>query len=733
MGVGLQRRLRQRLEVRRRARRRGLGIGGAKGLGVAGQRRAHHLAHGVAVEGGGHVQVQRACIESGHRRQIARRHPLAQRTRVHVQLRLIELEGVLQRLLVDAEQVLHREIRARFLLLGELLAVEHVDGRVIQLLLHDGGLGGLLDQMARQLGRVVDAHGKRRGLRVRPRLHDADDFQLLAGVHEPLHVLLVAGFVDPNLVLLVVGVEVGGGHHLQRHAHDLVVGEREVVVGAFHVLLVHELVDHVLEHRVIAQAQGVTHQIGHRAVRGQHHDALVVGGRPPARLHVVLLFHNGGVAHHLAEHISRVHRGHERVGRTGAHTEGGERRVRVDLAHPVLSVAVEDLGHHVVGVLDGVHIAVDVAAVLVEEQLERGEVVVLQAREHVGDHARLGHLALGGRVVLVPVLAALKAHFRKRVVAGALARRVSPVARSAIDGHAHERRHVETGGHDLQRVHRQGVFLGALDVVVHAVGERQDGRDADDADGAGERRHDGAALLGQKVVRRQRERREKAHRGLADGLARGVHFRFRGEIGVGVRADDAVGEVHRARGVLGRQLRVVGDHDDQTVLGDLREQVHDLHRGMGVKRAGGLVGQHDLRIVDERAGDGDALHLTARKLARLLVQMLGQPDRCQGLLGAAGALGLPHARERQRQLHVLQDGLVRDEVVALEHEPDAVVAESVPIAVLVAVGGNAVDDHVAGVVVVKTSHHVQKRRLARARRPQNRHELVVAERDGDVV
>ena len=46
-------------------------------------------------------------------------------------LRLIELEGVLQRLLVYAEQVFHREIRARFLFLGELLAVEHVDGRVI--------------------------------------------------------------------------------------------------------------------------------------------------------------------------------------------------------------------------------------------------------------------------------------------------------------------------------------------------------------------------------------------------------------------------------------------------------------------------------------------------------------------------------------------------------------------------------------------------------------------------
>ena len=483
---------------------------------------------------------------------------------------------------------------------------------------------------------------------------------------------------------------------------------------------------------MIAQAQRVAHQIGHRAVRGQHHDALVVGGRPAPRLHVVLLLHDGSVSHHLAKHVGGVHGRHERVGRAGAHAEGGECRIRVDLAHPVLGVAVEDLRHHVVGVLDGVHVLVDVAAVLVEEQLERGEVVVLQAREHIGDHARLGHLAVGARVVLIAVLAALEARFLQQV-------RVAPVGCTAcslavaVHIYAEQRRHVEARGHDLQRVHRQRLLLGALDVVVHAVGERQNGRDADDADRAGEGRHDGAALLGHKVVRRQRERREKAHRGLADGLARGVHFRFRGEIGVGVRADDAVGEVHRARGVLGRQLRVVGDHYDQTVLGDLREQVHDLHRGVGVKRAGGLVGQHDLRVVDERAGDGDALHLAARELARLLVQVLGQPDRRQGFLGAAGALGLPHARERQRQLHVLQDGLVRDEVVALEHEPDAVVAESVPIAVLVAVGGNAVDDHVAGVVMIQAAHHVQKRRLARARRPQNRHEFVVAERDGDVV
>ena len=114
------------------------------------------------------------------------------------------------------------------------------------------------------------------------------------------------------------------------------------------------------------------------------------------------------------------------------------------------------------------------------------------------------------------------------------------------------------------------------------------------------------------------ERREKAHRGLADGLARGVHFRSVGEIGVGVGADDAVGEVHRARGVLGRQLRVVGDHYDQIILA-ICVSISMICTEVWEPRRRWAVGQHDLRVVDERAGDGDALHLAARELARRLL------------------------------------------------------------------------------------------------------------------
>ena len=43
------------------------------------------------------------------------------------------------------------------------------------------------------------------------------------------------------------------------------------------------------------------------------------------------------------------------------------------------------------------------------------------------------------------------------------------------------------------------------------------------------------------------------------------------------------------------------------------------------------------------------------------------------------ALGRMHPTQREGELHVGQDGLMRNEVVALEDEPDAVVAIGVPV------------------------------------------------------
>ena len=113
--------------------------------------------------------------------------------------------------------------------------------------------------------------------------------------------------------------------------------------------------------------------------------------------------------------------------------------------------------------------------------------------------------------------------------------------------------------------------------------------------------------------------------------------------------------------------------------------------------------------------------------------MVAQANLLKRGHGAVVPLGARHARQRERQLHVGEHRLVGDEVVALEHEADAVVAVGVPILVFVLFGGDAVDDEVARVVVVEAAHDVEQRGLARAGGAEYRHELVVAERHRHVV
>ena len=175
-----------------------------------------------------------------------------------------------------------------------------------------------------------------------------------------------------------------------------------------------------------------------------------------------------------------------------------------------------------------------------------------------------------------------------------------------------------------------------------------------------------------------------------------------------------------------RQLRIVRDHDDQAVARHVLEQIHDLHGRRRVQGPGRLVSQHDLGIVDQGTGDGHALHLSARKLARALVNVLAQADFLQRLARTLAALGMPHARERKRQLHVFQDGLMRDKVIALEHKADAVVAISIPIAITEVLGRNTVDQQITGIKVIESTDNVEHRSFTRARGTQNGHELVVA-------
>ena len=175
------------------------------------------------------------------------------------------------------------------------------------------------------------------------------------------------------------------------------------------------------------------------------------------------------------------------------------------------------------------------------------------------------------------------------------------------------------------------------------------------------------------------------------------------------------------------------DHDNQTVARDVLEQVHDLHGRCGIQSAGRLVCQHNLGIINQGAGDGHALHLSTRKLTRALVHVLAQTNGLERLARTLAALGVPHARERKRQLHVFQNGLMRNEVIALEHKADAVVAIGIPIAIVEVLGRNTVDQQVTRVKVVESADNVEHRGLTRTRGPQNGHELVIPKRQAHAV
>ena len=211
----------------------------------------------------------------------------------------------------------------------------------------------------------------------------------------------------------------------------------------------------------------------------------------------------------------------------------------------------------------------------------------------------------------------------------------------------------------------------------------------------------------------------------------------RGRLGLRARivvADDpAVEQAHGARGVFRCQLRVVRDHDDELIFCDLLQQIHDLYARLAVERAGRLVGEQNVGVVDDGARDGHALHLAAGHLVRRLVELVAQTDLFQRLNSARAPLLTRDTRERQRELDVCQHALVRDEVVALKDKADGVVAVCVPVAVVVLLRGAAVDDKVAGGVAVQTADDVQQRGLAAAGLAQNRDELALTKGNVDAL
>ncbi len=90
--------------------------------------------------------------------------------------------------------------------------------------------------------------------------------------------------------------------------------------------------------------------------------------------------------------------------------------------------------------------------------------------------------------------------------------------------------------------------------------------------------------------------------------------------------DQTVADHHGALG-SGGHIGLVGDEHDRPAAGvQLVEQREHVGARRGVEVAGGLVGQDQGRVGDERTGNGDALLLAAGELAGSMVDAVRQPD-----------------------------------------------------------------------------------------------------------
>ena len=212
--------------------------------------------------------------------------------------------------------------------------------------------------------------------------------------------------------------------------------------------------------------------------------------------------------------------------------------------------------------------------------------------------------------------------------------------------------------------------------------------------------------------------------GLALDVARGDPERVEGSTMSVFSVTRPSRSTRRASAIAG-QLRVVRDQHDRRPSGgvDRSQQLHDVPAVRAVEVAGRLVGEHDRRVVRQRAGERHALLLAAGQLRRIVVGAPGQSDFFEQPLGARADVRC--AGNLHRHGDVLVGGERRNQMEELEDEADLLPAQ-LRQRVLVESGDvHVVDQHGAGRRRVQAGDQSEERRLAAARRSDDRHELAV--------
>ena len=160
------------------------------------------------------------------------------------------------------------------------------------------------------------------------------------------------------------------------------------------------------------------------------------------------------------------------------------------------------------------------------------------------------------------------------------------------------------------------------------------------------------------------------------------------------------------------------DEGDADLLLDVLELLLHLLAQLQVERAKRLIEQQHARLVDERAGDGDALLLAAGKLGHVAVGVVLKAHKAQHTHDLLLDNVLRLFLERQAEGDVVVNVHVGEESVLLEDGVDLALVGRDADDVL------AVEEDLALARLQKAAENAQKRRFAAARGAEQRDELI---------
>jgi hypothetical protein len=138
-----------------------------------------------------------------------------------------------------------------------------------------------------------------------------------------------------------------------------------------------------------------------------------------------------------------------------------------------------------------------------------------------------------------------------------------------------------------------------------------------------------------------------------------------------------------------------------------------------------LVGEQQRRLVDERPRDRDTLLLAAGELIRMMLGPIGEAHRRQRIHRQLASLRrrLHGTRIQQRHLDVLHRRRPRQQIEALEDEPDLRIANVRQLIARQLRDIAPVQHERARRRTIETAEDVHHRRFPRSRRPRDRDKL----------